>query len=311
MNLFPLPINRQRGSDSVIVACLVLAIMWVHALPLQGQDSTTHADRLLRELNSPNSRYIFVAAHRGGFERDWENRAPENSLANIEKAVRMGFDVFETDLRQSKDGQFVIMHDGTVDRTTDGHGRVLDLTLAELQDLRLKYTNGELSTESVPTFEEFLASGKGRILFQVDYRAPLENLPAAVRHVERHGMLGYVFFRFPWSDELAEQISQLIDAGMPSHLSLIMFRTRTPAQVQAAIARFNPSIIYIFLPEQEITPESREALRLARDAGVLVETHSWRGEREWDELIAAGFRMFDTRQPEAMIAYLRTRDAHW
>ncbi len=123
-------------------------------------------------------------------------------------------------------------------------------------------------------------------------------------------MLGHVFFRMYWSDELAEQLRQLMDAGMPSHPSLFMFRTQTSAQVQAAIAKFSPSVIYIILEEEEITPESREGLRIARDAGVVVETHAWTREK-WDELIAAGFRMFDTRQPGPMTAYLRTRDVHW
>ncbi len=216
----------------------------------------------------------------------------------------MGFDVCETDLRRSKDGHLVMMHDATVDRTTNGTGRVRDLTLAQLKELKLKYTNGNLSDETVPTFEEFLKHGKGRILFKVDYKVPMETFPEAVRLVKEQGMLGHVFFRFGWKEQTAKDLAGFIESGMPFHPSLIMFRTRTSEEVQAVIAQFNPSIIEVFTERPEVSPEASEALRIAREAGVLVETHSWGGESEWRELIQAGFRMFHTRTPEAMSDFL-------
>jgi glycerophosphoryl diester phosphodiesterase len=283
-----------------------LAVL-VGAVLLEGQTSQPHAKRLLEELNDNSSSYVFMAAHRGGRERDWENRAPENSLANIDKAVRMGFDIFETDLAQSKDGHFVIMHDATVDRTTNGTGRVADLTLSQLKNLRLKYTNGNASDESVPTFEEFLTRGKGRILFKIDYRAPLEAFPDAVRLVNENGMLGQVFFLFRWSIEfskISDALSSFIESGMPFHRSLVIFRTPTAEDVRAVLSRFSPTIIEVRFEDQEINRRGLEALRVAREAGVLVETHSWGGEKEWSELIRAGFRMLHTREPEAMKEFL-------
>ena len=277
---------------------------------LEGRTSQSHAERLLQELNDNNSSYVFVAAHRGGRERDWENRAPENSLVNIDKAVRMGFDVYETDLKRSKDGHFVIMHDATVDRTTNGTGRVKDLTLSELKELKLKYRNGELSDEPVPTFGEFLKRGKGRILFKIDYRAPLQAFPDAVRLVKEHRMLGHVFFRFWWSKKIAEDLSRFIQSGMPFHPRLVMFRTQAPEEVRAALSQFSPKIIEVYLKRKEITPQGLEALRIAREAGVLVETHSWGAQEKWRELIKAGFRMLHTREPEAMTEFLRKNGFH-
>jgi glycerophosphoryl diester phosphodiesterase len=72
----------------------------------------------------------WVVAHRGGAAL-----APENTLEAFEKALVLGVDVLEMDLRFSADGAIVVVHDATVDRTTNGRGRVADLTLAELQDL--------------------------------------------------------------------------------------------------------------------------------------------------------------------------------
>ena len=305
-------VHKASHAFLLALASLVPLTVSIGVTQLEGQTPQSHAERLLLKLNDNSSSYVFVAAHRGGWERDWENRAPENSLANIDKAFHMGFDVYETDLCQSKDGHFVIIHDGTVDRTTNGTGRVMDLSLSQLKELNLKYTNGKLSDESVPTFEEFLRRGKGRILFKIDYNAPLQSFPDAVRLVKKHGMLGHVFFRFPWSNEIAEDLTRFIESGMPFHPSLVMFRISKPEEVREVLSQFSPNIIEVFLytVDQEIVPKGLEALSIAREAGMLVETHSWGGEREWSELIKAGFRMLHTQEPEAMTEFLRNYGVH-
>jgi glycerophosphoryl diester phosphodiesterase len=310
MNL-PKPTLVHKTSYVLLLALgsFVPLTISIGVIRLEGQTSQSHAEGLLKELNDNSSSYVFVAAHRGGWERDWENQAPENSLVNIDKAVRMGFDVFETDLRQSKDGHFVIMHDATVDRTTNGTGRVVDLTLSQLKELRLKYKNGKLSDESVPTFEELLGRGKGRILFKIDHKAPLEAFPDAVRLVKEYGMLGHVFFLFRRSIEflqISDGLSRFIESGMPFHPSLVIFRTRTTEEARAALSQFNPSIIEVVFEGQEINQQGLKTLHVGREAGVVVETHSWGGEKEWSELIKAGFRMLHTREPEAMKEFLRS-----
>ena len=73
---------------------------------------------------------IFVAAHRG-----WRDRYPENTMAAFKAAMDIGVDQIETDVRITKDGYLVLIHDPTVDRTTNGTGKVRDMTLKELQAL--------------------------------------------------------------------------------------------------------------------------------------------------------------------------------
>lgn len=73
---------------------------------------------------------------------------PENTLRSFRHADRLGLDAIELDLHLSKDGALVVMHDATVDRTTDGSGLIGDLTLAELRGLDAG------SGERVPVFEE-------------------------------------------------------------------------------------------------------------------------------------------------------------
>jgi glycerophosphoryl diester phosphodiesterase len=90
-----------------------------------------------------------VIAHRGGAEH-----APENTLAAFRHAVALGADMLEFDVQMTKDEELVVIHDETVDRTTDGSGAVRDLTLAEIRSLNAG--NGEL----VPTFGEVIAQAK-------------------------------------------------------------------------------------------------------------------------------------------------------
>lgn len=73
---------------------------------------------------------LWVLAHRGG-----KSLGPENTLYTFRKAVDIGVDVIELDVRVSGDGRLVVIHDPTVDRTTDGSGRVQDLTLNQIKQL--------------------------------------------------------------------------------------------------------------------------------------------------------------------------------
>lgn len=95
---------------------------------------------------------IWVAAHRG-----WSDKYPENTLEAFKAAIELGVDQIETDVRMSKDGKLVIMHDGTVDRTTNGSGAVSDMTLEELKALDAGIKKGsEFAGCRIPTFIEFM-----------------------------------------------------------------------------------------------------------------------------------------------------------
>lgn len=77
-----------------------------------------------------SSRNIYVAGHMG-----WCAKYPDNTMESFRGALEIGVDQIETDVRMSKDGELVLIHDATVDRTTNGTGNVCDMTLAELQAL--------------------------------------------------------------------------------------------------------------------------------------------------------------------------------
>jgi glycerophosphoryl diester phosphodiesterase len=102
-----------------------------------------------------------VVAHRGA-----HTQAPENSLPALEAAIAAGVDFVECDLRTTRDGQIVILHDATLERTTAGKGKLAEKTLAEVKALTIRN-----STERVPTFEELLKESRGRVGFYLDCKA--------------------------------------------------------------------------------------------------------------------------------------------
>jgi glycerophosphoryl diester phosphodiesterase len=125
--------------------------------------STNKIDQLLKQLNNSNGSDVLVIAHRG----DWRN-FPENSLEGFSSAIAMGVDMAEMDVAKTKDNQLVIMHDITLDRTTNGKGLVSDWTLDALRKLYLKDGLGIETKYKIPTLEEALLVCKGKTLVNLD-----------------------------------------------------------------------------------------------------------------------------------------------
>jgi glycerophosphoryl diester phosphodiesterase len=105
------------------------------------------------------------AAHRGGAAL-W----PENSLLAFRNALALGADFLELDVHLSRDGEVMVIHDATLDRTTDGSGPVRERTAAELRALHLKDRGGAPTAEPVPTLDEVVAlaaAGQRQMLLEI------------------------------------------------------------------------------------------------------------------------------------------------
>ncbi|MFO1022447.1 MAG: glycerophosphodiester phosphodiesterase family protein [Planctomycetales bacterium] len=127
-----------------------------------------------------------MAAHRAAHED-----APENSIPAIEKAIELGVDYVELDVRTSKDGILVLMHDSSVDRTSNGKGKVDQLTLAELQALDLGVKGKEKwKGTRVPTFEQALQVCRGKMGIYLDHKSA--DVPQTLKLVEKFGMLNKI-----------------------------------------------------------------------------------------------------------------------
>lgn len=140
---------------------------WIFVFALLAAGTAQAQDRyekITKAFADAESKTVLIAAHRGAHLED-----PENSMASFKKAIDMGIDIIELDVRCTKDGQLVVIHDKTVNRTTNGKGDVDKLTFAQIRALRLKH-GGKLTNEIVPTLEEALLFTKGKILVDLDIK---------------------------------------------------------------------------------------------------------------------------------------------
>lgn len=144
---------------------------------------------MFSELSKP-----LVIGHGGA-----SSYAPENTLASFDLAVRQGADGIELDAKLCADGNVVVIHDQTVDRTTSGSGNVIDMTLEELQELDAgSHFDTTFKSEKNPTLNQVFESVGNKTIINVDltnYYSPFDSLPIKVAEiVNRHNFSHKVLF---------------------------------------------------------------------------------------------------------------------
>jgi len=130
-----------------------------------------------------------LCAHRGAMDTH-----PENTLAAFREAIRVGAHMIELDAYLTKDKHLVVIHDASVDRTTDGKGKVSDLTLAEIKALDAgSWKSPEFKGERIPTLDEALEIMPLNIWLNVHLKGGAELGAAAAKAIVRHGRLHQAF----------------------------------------------------------------------------------------------------------------------
>lgn len=162
---------------------------------------------VLPSFKSLEGRFAIVA-HRGA-----SAYKPENTVRAVRRALEMGADAVEVDVRLSADGYPVVIHDETVDRTTNGSGRVDELTLSALRQL-----DAGLG-EKIPLLGEVLEEVKGRAVLFVELKLP-EVADKAVAEVVERDMLDDVLF-ISFFPEALIRVRELVPS---SHIGLIYFK---------------------------------------------------------------------------------------
>lgn len=180
-----------------------------------------------RESNDRSSghstRRVTRVGHRGA-----AGHAPENTVAAIHAGIACGVDFVEIDLRRTADGALVTLHDATVNRTTDGRGRVNRLSLQEIK--RLDAGNGT----DIPTLQEAIetAAGRAGLLLELKDRGIAQQTVDTVRRTGFPGPLLYASFRH---DELAR-----VREADPDALLMVLF-DRFPTASVARAMKYSPS----------------------------------------------------------------------
>lgn len=122
---------------------------------------------------------MIIIAHRGA-----SGSAPENTLNAVRQALRQGADAVEVDLRQTKDGVVVLMHDPSVDRTTNGAGIVGNITYSDIAPLDAgSWYGAEFAGQRVPTLDDLLSEVQGRTMLLLEVKAGTATYPGIERRI--------------------------------------------------------------------------------------------------------------------------------
>lgn len=268
---------------------------------------------------------IFVVAHRGCHNpapaHGFPGHAPENSLSGLERCVAMGVDMLETDIRRAADGTLVMFHDATVERTTDGSGKVAEMTWAQLSRLRLRDDEGGADaplTEQHPvTLEQMLAAAKGRILLNLDVKAPIYSEVADA--VRRAGMQRQVVLKTEVG-VYSQPLASLPPFDEVNFTPVLLNPPGTDDLLQTVRTQVGGKVRPVAIELPRMRAEQLPALAaLARQQHVrLLVNTLWEGfvagyggdadavrdpDAVWGRLYRAGIGAFQTDEPEALLRY--------
>lgn len=277
-----------------------------------------HLNEILSELSAPAKQSVLVVSHRG----DWRN-APENSLQAFQNCIDMGVDMVELDLKKTKDGELILMHDNTLNRTTNGTGKPEDFTLAELKELRLKNGAGCLTRHKIPTLRETMLLCKGKILVNVDkgyeyfedVQKILEETGTANQCVvkekipyqtikEQHGDILDKVICMPKADLCKPEAESIIDSYLQNEkpLAFEVRFSQVNDKVFELIKKLNDNGIKVFVnalwPAQNAEHDDDRAVELKQP------------DESWGWLIQQGFKLIQTDRPALLLDYLRAKKLH-
>ena len=278
---------------------------------------------LRQMLEDPDDGRVMVVAHRACWRL-----GPENSLHAIDECVRLGVDMIEIDVRRSKDGHLVLMHDGTVDRMTDGSGPIEEMTLAGVQELRLKEGAGgddaALTERRVPTLEQALLASKGKILVNLDMKADLYS--QSLELLEKTGTTDQVLIKMnALPDESRLRSAKFL--GKTYFMPIIRECRERPqetcseslSQVVPRYASYDPVAYEIVFQNESYLSEGVESIveekarvwvnTLAADhaAGHVDDQNLADPDAHWGHLIDMKVDMIQTDRPELLMQYLESK----
>lgn len=121
-----------------------------------------------------------ISSHRGGARKGF----PENCIATFENTLSHTHSLLEMDPHYTKDSDIVVMHDATLNRTSNGTGKIADHTLAEIKSYKLKDVDGNLTSYQIPTLDEVLEWAKGKTILVMDMKEL--SMEARVKKVQQH-----------------------------------------------------------------------------------------------------------------------------
>lgn len=261
---------------------------------------------------------VLVVSHRA----DWRN-APENSLQAIKNCIEMGVDMVEIDLKKTKDGHLILMHDKKIDRTTTGKGFPQDYTLEELKKFRLKNGAGHKTAHPIPTLEEVMTVCKGKILVNID--KGYDYFQEAYQILEKTGTINQCIIKsdFPY-EKVADEHGDVLEK-MTFMPVVNLDKPGAETIINGYVNNLKPSVF-----ELVFSKDSEETLRLikkVRDSGAKVFVNAmWpelcgghdddkaveekKFEQSWGWLLQQDIGLIQTDRPKELLEYLKKKSLH-
>ena len=251
-----------------------------------------------------------VIGHRGTGKTRLGHPFPENSLASFREAVRQGADGIELDLELTSDGALVVMHDDTLDRTTDGSGCVSRKTLAQVRESRILDAEGRPTGEPPPTLEEVFQALPSHILVNVELKTfgpdcetestrPVDLARAAVREVARLGGSGRTFF-----SSFDEQAAAAVKQENPALYSALLLNRKRSRAWKTSLERVWEQGLDAVHPHVMIPGAGVEA---ALRSGLQVNVFTVNGRRLMNAMLDRGVTAIITDQPGLLKTVIRER----
>lgn len=164
-----------------------------------------------KQFRDTNCKKVWVMTHRA---RTTDHSIPENSLMSVEAAIASGAEMIECDTHITKDGQVVVCHDQTINATTNGSGDITQMTLEEIRQYNLLDRDGRVTTEKMPTLEEFLKAGRGRIYYNIDFSPRTASTKQVASIVQKLDMFESVLL-YCDSDEKVQEVLDFNPKAQP------------------------------------------------------------------------------------------------
>jgi glycerophosphoryl diester phosphodiesterase len=251
-----------------------------------------------------NNRNPIVVAHRGA-----SGYAPENTMAAIKKAITMGVDMIEIDVQLSKDKEVVLMHDLTVDRTTNGKGKVRDLYLEEIKKLDAgKWFSSEFLGEKVPTLEEVIQAinGQCKLLIEVkrvkSKKLEIEN--KIVQLINKYNAYNWCIVQ-SFETQVIKNIQEL-DKSIECHKLVTMNISVLPLHIDS---RIKTGTIYKYKTVQSINPYfkmlNKRKVNKIHSRGQKIITWTVNEPEDMKRMIEMGVDGIITNYPDRLIQLLK------
>ncbi|QMU31691.1 glycerophosphodiester phosphodiesterase family protein [Adhaeribacter radiodurans] len=197
-----------------------------------------------------------ISGHRGGTTKGF----PENCIATFENTLRHTPAFFEIDPRLTKDSVVVLMHDATLNRTTNGTGKVSDYTWAELKQFKLKDPEGNVTAYGIPTLDEVITWSKGKTIINLDKK----DVPLAttMKILKKHNAAAHVMLTV----HTPEQAKYYYD-NIPGVMFSAFVKTKKELEGYEKAGVPWSSIMAYVGPENK--PENKEMYDLLHARGVM------------------------------------------